>query len=90
MVKMAEDKNLNQPNQPNQENPNEERAVGAAAGAPNPTDAQDIKAQRGGEQEDQITGQTSEGALNQSRENRNPSGNNPDRNQSGRQEGNEF
>ena len=78
---MAENEKLNQPNQPNQQNPNEERAVGAAAGAPNQTDAQNLKAQSGGLQEDQITGQTSEGAFNQSRENRNPSGNKPERNQ---------
>ena len=82
---MANEKNLNQPNQPN-----EEKAVGAAAGTPNQTDAQSLKAQRGGEQSDQITGQTSKGAENQSKENRNPSFNDPDRNQSGRQEGNEL
>lgn len=85
---MADERNTNQPNQPNQPQPNEERAMGAAAGATPPTtEAQDLKAQRGGPQEDQLTGQTDEGAQNQTRENRNPSGNEPDQNQSARQEG---
>jgi hypothetical protein len=60
--------------EPNQQNPNEERAVGAAAGAPFQTEAQEMKAQRGGAQEDQIVGETAEGAHNQRRQNRNPTG----------------
>ena len=60
---------------PDQQNPNEEKAIGAAAGAPFQTEAQEMKAQRGGPQEDQIVGETSEGAQNQRRQNRNPSGN---------------
>ena len=68
------------------------RALGATAGAafPNTTDAQQLKAQRGGPQEDQIAGETGRGAHNQKRENRNPSGSEPDRNQSARQEGNDV
>ena len=49
--------------EPNQQNPSEERAVGAAAGAPFQTEAQEMKAQRGGAQEDQIVGETAEGAT---------------------------
>ena len=61
--------------EPNQQQPNEERAFGAAAGAPFQTEAQEMKAQRGGEQEDQIVGETERGAHNQRRQNRNPTGN---------------
>ena len=63
---------------PDRQQPNEERAVGAAAGAPFQTEAQEMKAQRGGVQEDQIVGEQAEGAHNQRRQNRNPSGNDPD------------
>jgi hypothetical protein len=71
-------------NEPEQQSPNRERAVGAAAGAsPNQTEAQQMKAQRGGVQEDQIVGETSEGAHNQRRQNRNPSGNDPEHNAEG-------
>ena len=73
--------------EPNQQQPNEERAVGAAAGAPFQTEAQEMKAQRGGAQEDQIVGETDRGAHNQSRQNRNPSGNDPD---AGAQGGDNF
>ena len=44
----------------------------------------DWKEQRGGEQADQISGETQEGAHNQEMKGRNPQGNPPDRNQSGR------
>lgn len=61
--------------EPNQQQPNEDRAFGAAAGAPFQTEAQEMKAQRGGEQEDQVAGETERGAHNQGRQNRNPAGN---------------
>ncbi|MGH9903761.1 MAG: hypothetical protein ACRD68_18285 [Pyrinomonadaceae bacterium] len=68
------------------------KSFGAAAGAQSETQPprNDVKEQRGGPQEDQISGQTAKGAQNQAKENRNPQGNDPDRNQSGRQEGNTF
>ena len=66
--------------EPNRQQPGEERAAGAAAGATPQyqTEAQELKAQRGGTQEDQIVGERAEGAHNQRRQNRNPSGNDPD------------
>ncbi len=67
----------------------DEKSRGAAAGA-NAQAQQDVKAQRGGEQSDQISGETQKGAHNQEMENRNPQGNKPDQNRSARQEGNEF
>ena len=39
----------------------------------------DVKEQRGGEQADQISGETEKGAHNQTMKNRNPQGNPPDR-----------
>jgi hypothetical protein len=85
---MAEhnNQNLEQPNmnEPGRQNPDRERAVGAAAGASyEQTEAQALKAQRGGEQEDQIAGETAEGAQNQQRQNRNPSGHDPEGNAEG-------
>ena len=50
----------------------------------------DVTEQRGGVQEDQLSGETQKGAHNQEMENRNPQGNKADRNQSDRQEGNTF
>jgi hypothetical protein len=77
-----------------EKNANQDKSFGAAAGAQaEGTSAQqpnDLKAQRGGEQSDQITGQTQKGAHNQEMENRNPQGNKPDQNQSNRQQGNKF
>lgn len=67
----------------------DEKSRGAAAGA-NMQGQSDVKAQRGGEQSDQISGETQKGAHNQEMENRNPQGNKPDQNRSARQEGNEF
>ena len=67
----------------------DEKSKGAAAGA-NAQGQQDVKAQRGGPQADQISGETQKGAHNQEMENRNPQGNKPDQNRSARQEGNEF
>jgi hypothetical protein len=62
-----------------------QKATGAAAGA-HDTESQRMKAQTGGAQSDQLSGQSPQGAFNQDRENRNPSGNNPDRQRSGRQQ----
>ncbi|CAN5324062.1 hypothetical protein BH18ACI2_BH18ACI2_29870 [soil metagenome] len=74
------------------------RTVGAAAGsgqedvqqAGTGTSAEgsqrqppDLKEQRGGEQTDQISGETQKGAHNQEMKGRNPQGNPPDRNQRG-------
>ena len=90
MAERNDDRNQT-PNQP--QPPDQPRALGASAGAtapPNTTDAQQLKAQRGGPQEDQTAGETDRGAHNQKRENRNPSGSEPDRNQSARQEGNDV
>lgn len=79
---MADEKNANRDDH--------SKAMGAAAGAPHTTESQEMKAQRGGEQEDQIAGETPRGAHNQEQQNSNPSGNKPNRNQSARQEGNDL
>ena len=50
----------------------------------------DIKEQRGGEQSDQLSGETQKGAHNQEMQNRNPQGNKANQNQSDRQEGDSF
>ncbi len=69
-------------------------AVGAQGSANNPPNAtnaqavQDIKAQRGGPQEDQLSGETEKGAHNNESRGANPDGNKPNQNQSGRQKGN--
>ena len=69
----------------------EERSFGASAGAQAGAQRQDdVKAQRGGPQADQISGETDKGAHNQEMKNRNPQGNKPDRNQSARQKENNF
>jgi hypothetical protein len=47
----------------------------------------DAKEQRGGEQTDQITGETEKGAHNQEMKGRNPQGNKANQNQSDRQQG---
>jgi hypothetical protein len=65
----------------------QERSFGASAGAQR---QDDVKAQRGGPQADQISGETDKGAHNQEMKNRNPQGNKPDRNQSARQKDNNF
>ena len=71
-------------------NTNQDKSMGAAAGA-NAGSPQwqspDVKEQRGGEQADQISGETQKGAHNQEMKNKNPQGNKPDRNQRGRQKG---
>jgi hypothetical protein len=48
----------------------------------------DVKEQRGGEQADQISGETQKGAHNQEMKGRNPQGNKANQNQSDRQEDN--
>ena len=60
------------------------KAQAASAGAAFATESQKSKAQRGGPQEDQLAGETDKGARNETRENRNPSGNEPDSNQQSR------
>lgn len=50
----------------------------------------DVKEQRGGEQSDQLSGETQKGAHNQEMQNRNPQGNKANQNQSERQEGDAF
>lgn len=47
----------------------------------------DLKEEQGGPQANQLSGQTDTGAHNQEAQNRNPRGENADRNQSDRQEG---
>lgn len=94
---MAES-NERQQQQPNQSDGPQERkanamAAGAQAGVPLAQDATAEQATlqaRGGRQEDQISGETQRGAHNNEMRGANPQGNKPDRNQSKRQEGNEF
>ena len=81
----------------NRPTPNTEpKSMSAAAGAqsaPYNSDAlstQDVKAQRGGVQEDQLSGETQKGAHNQEMRGANPQGNKPDQNRSSRQEGDKF
>ncbi len=70
------------------------REVGAssaeAAGVPTPTVRRDqeVKRQRGGEQADQLSGETQKGAHNQQMRGKNPQGNKS--NQSARQKGKTF
>jgi hypothetical protein len=83
---MADENNMNQ------NDTNKPRSMSAAAGAHTGGTARqgDVKSERGGEQSDQISGETQKGAHNQEMENRNPQGNKPNQNQSSRQEGNKF
>lgn len=82
---MADEKNSNT-------NQNAPQAAAAAAGAATPSARQpdDLMAQRGGEQTDQISGETQKGAHNQEMKNKNPQGNKPNQNRSERQEGDAF
>lgn len=75
-----------------EKNTDQNKSFGAAAGAQSQgTQRQgDVKSARGGEQTDQISGETQKGAHNQEMENRNPQGNKPDQNQSSRQQGNKL
>ena len=95
---MAEN-NERQQQQPNQSDGPQERkanamAAGAQAGVPVAQDATAEQATlqaRGGQQEDQIVGETERGAHNnEMRGANNPQGNKPNQNQSARREGNEF
>jgi len=58
-------------------NPNSDDEARKDAGTQPPRN--DVKEQRGGEQADQISGETQKGAHNQTMENRNPQGNPEDR-----------
>jgi hypothetical protein len=78
---MADEKNMNQ-------NLSSEEAAAKEAGTQPPRG--DVKEQRGGEQTDQISGETQKGAHNQEMQNRNPQGNTANQNQSDRQEGDTF
>ena len=75
----ADEKSTNQ-------NLSSEEAAAKEAGTQPPRG--DVREQRGGEQSDQISGETQKGAHNQEMENRNPRGNKANQNQSDRQEGN--
>jgi hypothetical protein len=72
--------------EPNHAINNQPKTMGAAAGArhtpdsPNATPPQNVSAQRGGRQEDQIVGETQKGAHNQEIRGANPQGNKPDHN----------
>jgi hypothetical protein len=65
-----------------QNNSSQDKSMSARAGAVAGTTQN--AGQKGGEQPDQITGQTPKGAHNQENENRNPTGNNPNPSQGGR------
>ena len=66
---MADEKNTNQ-------GLSSDAAAAKQAGTQPPR--HDVTEQRGGTQADQLVGETSEGAQNQAKENRNPQGNDPD------------
>ena len=74
----------------NKDNPVKSRAAAAGAPAEGSQRQGDVKSQRGGEQSDQISGETQKGAHNQEMEGKNPQGNKPNQNQSARQKGNTF
>jgi hypothetical protein len=86
---MADEKQQPQANAP--------KGMAAAASAhSNPTVTQGstgdeaTRQQRGGPQEDQLSGETQKGAHNNEMRGANPQGNRPDRNQSARQKGDTF
>ena len=84
-----------QPNQPDgpQERKANAMAAGAQAGVNVPQDATAEQAtlqSRGGQQEDQIAGETERGAHNNEMKGANPQGNKPNQNQSARREGSDF
>jgi hypothetical protein len=81
---MADEKNSN-----NNQN-TRAAAAGASADMPSQRQPDDLKEQRGGEQSDQISGETQKGAHNQEMKNRNPQGNKPNQNTSARQKGDTF
>lgn len=78
---MANENNTNQ-------NLSADEAAAKQAGTQPPRG--DVKEQRGGEQADQISGETPKGAHNQEMKGKNPQGNKADQNQSDRPEGNTF
>jgi hypothetical protein len=78
---MADEKNTNQ-------GLSSDEAAAKQAGTQPPRG--DVTEQRGGEQSDQISGETQKGAHNQEMENRNPQGKKANQNQSDRQEGDTF
>lgn len=59
-------------------------SAGTAEGTP---PMGDVVSQRGGEQSDQLSGETQKGAHNQEAKGRNPQGNKTDENQQSRQKG---
>jgi hypothetical protein len=65
-------------------------AAAAAKQAGTQPPRNDMTEQRGGPQENQLSGETDKGAQTQAKENRNPQGNDPNQNRSARQEGNNF
>jgi hypothetical protein len=73
---------------------NRTQGQGAAAAAAGQAGTQprrnDVAEQRGGPQENQLSGETDKGAQTQAKENRNPQGNDPNQNRSARQEGSEV
>jgi hypothetical protein len=78
----------------NRQTPNDgPKSMSAAAGAqsapysPDARSTQDVKAQRGGVQEDQLSGETQKGAHNQEMRGANPQGNKQQPNQGTRREG---
>ena len=76
-----------------EQNTNQNKSKGAAAGAAfNGGTARqgDVKTERGGEQTDQISGETQKGAHNQEAKNRNPQGNKNDDDQRFRPGGDTF
>jgi len=76
---MANEKNTNQGS-------SSDEAARKQAGTQPPRN--DIEEQRGGQQADQLSGETEKGSRTQAKENRNPQGNDPDQNRSARQKGN--
>ena len=78
---MADEKNTNQ-------GLSSDEAAAKQAGTQPPRN--DATEQKGGPQADQISGETSAGAQNQAKENRNPQGNDPEQNRSARQKGDTF
>jgi hypothetical protein len=72
------------------------RSVGASSAesftepSSNAQRAQDVKRDRGGEQTDQLSGETQKGAHNNEMRGQNPQGNKPNQNRAARQKGNTF
>ncbi|HEX8140982.1 MAG TPA: hypothetical protein VF553_00180 [Pyrinomonadaceae bacterium] len=75
-----------------EKNTNDNKSMGTAAGANAGGTARqgDVKTERGGEQSDQISGETQKGAHNQEAKNRNPQGNKTDNDPRFREGGDTF